>query len=74
MAYIISKIGDQCNDQQRAAIIMSATDDATDLPTSVPIGSVAYREDLSARYLFGIGGAWVDITLVPDVLVPETIL
>lgn len=67
MGYAIIKIGDHYNDQTRAEIIMAATDDETSLPTDVPAGSIAYREDGSATYRFGISGTWFDISnVLPD--------
>ena len=62
MGYAILKIGNQYNDQKRVVLLMAAADDAADLPTDVPVGSFAYREDLSAKYLFGVSGAWIDVT------------
>ena len=62
MGYAIIKIGDHYNDQTRAEIIMAATDDETSLPTDVAVGSVAYREDMSAQYLFGVSGSWKNVT------------
>ena len=62
MAYIRNKLGDHYDNQQRVELIMEATDTAVDLPTDVPAGSIAYREDRSKYYLFGVSGAWIDVT------------
>lgn len=62
MAYITYKIGDHYDDQKRTEFIIEATDTSAVLPTDVPAGSFAYKEDLSAVYMFGISGTWTDVT------------
>lgn len=69
MGYAIVKIGDHYNDPTRAEIIMGATDDETSLPTDVPAGSIAYREDGSAEYRFGVSGTWFDVSGVEPNLI-----
>jgi hypothetical protein len=64
MGYAIVKIGDHYDNPNRVEIVMGATDDETSLPTTVPAGSIAYREDMSAQYLFGVSGTWADVTAV----------
>lgn len=69
MGYAIVKIGDHYNDQTRVEILMAATDDENSLPTNVPAGSIAYREDMSAQYLFGVSGTWKDVSGVDPSLI-----
>ena len=62
MGYSIVKIGDHYNDPTRVEILMGETDNETSLPLDVSAGSIAYREDMSAQYLFGVSGSWKNVT------------